>query len=241
MINDLKLVSNENEFKKNLSNFFKNKYSKGYCCVINANILVECYRNNNYFHIVKDSVFSICDGINVRRIYNITQKAKIKLYPGPNMFNDLVFKNNNYNHFFLGGKEDVLHALKRNIISKKNRVNENSFYSPPFLPVEKFNYEEIAKKINLLSPDIIWIGLGAPKQEKFMHNLLPFLDRGLMIGVGAAFNFYSGVKKYKRAPLFMQRLHLEWMYRAFQEPDRIIKRQLKNLCFLPVILANEYK
>jgi N-acetylglucosaminyldiphosphoundecaprenol N-acetyl-beta-D-mannosaminyltransferase len=109
------------------------------------------------------------------------------------------------------------------------------------LSADSFDYISIAALINKQNPDIIWIGLGAPKQEVFMHHLLPHINKGLMIGVGAAFNYYSGLSEFKRAPDFMINLHLEWLFRAFQEPKRIIKRQLKNLLYLPLIIFNEFK
>ena len=109
----------------------------------------------------------------------------------------------------------------------------------------KMGIQKLDEALNRLltnqNPDLIWIGLGAPKQEIFMHHLLPHINKGLMIGVGAAFNFYSGLDEYKRAPDFMVKLHLEWLFRAFQEPKRIIKRQLKNLLYLPLIIFNELK
>lgn len=212
-----------------------------YCCAINANILVECFNNPAYKNVITNANFNFCDGINVKRIYNSTQKTQIELYPGPDMFDDLVFKEYRYKHFFLGGKESVLNGLKENILSKNIDVDEKSFYSPPFLSADSFDYVAIAALINKQNPDIIWIGLGAPKQEIFMHHLLPHINKGLMVGVGAAFNFYSGLDEYKRAPDFMVNLHLEWLFRAFQEPKRIIKRQLKNILYLPLIIFTELK
>ena len=241
MLNLLKLSKNKKELINSINNFFSTENSKGYCCAINTNILVECYKKHQYLQIIKKGVFNTCDGINVKRIYNLTQKSKINLYPGPDLFDDLVFKEYRYKHYFLGGKESVLNGLKENILSKNIYVDEKSFYSPPFLSADKFDYESIGDLINKQNPDFIWIGLGAPKQEIFMHHLLPNINKGLMIGVGAAFNFYSGLDEYKRAPDFMVKLHLEWLFRAFQEPNRIIKRQLKNLLYLPLIIFNELK
>ena len=224
-----------------MSFFFLKNENKGFCCAINVNIIVECYKEHQYLEIIKKAVFNTCDGINVKRIYNLTQRSKINLYPGPDLFNDLVFKDYSYKHYFLGGKERVLNGLKENILSKNISVDEKSFYSPPYLSADNFDYVAIATLINNQNPDIIWIGLGAPKQEIFMNHLLPHINKGLMIGVGAAFNFYSELDEYKRAPDFMVNLHLEWLFRAFQEPKRIIKRQLKNILYLPLIIFNEFK
>jgi len=241
MLSNLNLSKNKKELTNKINDFFYPEKPKGYCCVVNANIIVECFKNKSYEAIIRKAVFNTCDGINVKRIYNLTQKSKINLYTGPDLFNDLVFKDHCYKHYFLGGKESILNGLKENISSKNIDVNEKSFYSPPFLSADSFDYISIAALINKQNPDIIWIGLGAPKQEVFMHHLLPHINKGLMIGVGAAFNFYSGLDEYKRAPDFMVKLHLEWLFRAFQEPNRIIKRQLKNLLYLPLIIFNELK
>lgn len=237
MLQQLKLINNKKILIEKVIEFIKTN-EKGYCCAVNANIVVEAYKNIEYFDIIKQAVFNTCDGINVQRIYNFTQKAKIKVFPGPDLFIELLDEKNII-HYFLGGQEKVLKGLENELKLKGRKITSENFYSPPFLPVDKFNYKEIASNINKSKPDIIWIGLGAPKQEIFMHNLLPFLDKGLMIGVGAAFNFYSGLNQYKRAPELMKRLHLEWLFRAFQEPNRIIKRQLKCLCYLPIIYLNE--
>ena len=64
--------------------------------------------------------------------------------------------------------------------------------SLPFMPVENFDYQSIANKINKIEPDIIWVSLGAPKQEIFMNKIKPLLNHGVLFGIGAAFNFYIG-------------------------------------------------
>lgn len=239
MLSNLNLSKNKKELIININNFFSTKNPKGYCCVINANIVVECFKNKSYQAIIRKADFNTCDGINVKRLYNATHKNKIEKYTGPDLFKDYVFKDKNYTHFFLGGQRKVLDGLKNELLNKSQNISEKNFYSPPFLSVDKFDYKSIGHLINKQNPDFIWIGLGAPKQEIFMSNLLPYINRGLMVGVGAAFNFYSGLSKFKRAPDFMVNLHLEWLFRAFQEPQRIIKRQLKCLCYLPLIYISE--
>jgi N-acetylglucosaminyldiphosphoundecaprenol N-acetyl-beta-D-mannosaminyltransferase len=239
MLSLLNLCKNQEDFHLKLNTFFNNN-SKGYCCAVNANIVVECFKKKEYLEIVKNASFNTCDGINVKRLFNATYKDKINIYPGPNLFQDLVFKKK-YNHFFLGGQNHVLEGLKTELQKGNHTISNNNFYSPPFLPVDKFDYNAIASLINKQNPDIIWIGLGAPKQEIFMSNLLPHINKGLMIGVGAAFNYYSGLDEYKRAPYLIKKYHLEWLFRAFQEPNRIIKRQIKCLIYLPLIYLKEIK
>ena len=239
MIKKLKLTKDKNELSNKINIFFSTDTRKGYCCVINANIIVECFKNKTYQAIVKNANFNTCDGINVKRLYNALHKNKIEKYTGPDLFKDIVFEDKNYTHFFLGGQKKVLNGLRNELLNKNKNISEKNFCSPPFLSVDKFDYESIGELINKQTPDFIWIGLGAPKQEIFMSNLLPYIDRGLMVGVGAAFNFYSGISEFKRAPDLMVNLHLEWLFRAFQEPQRIIKRQLKCLCYFPLIYISE--
>ena len=241
MLGFLKLSSNRSQTLIRINKIIKGD-NPAYCCAINANILVECFTNDSYQNVITNASFNICDGINVKRIYNYTQKNKVELYPGPDMFIDVISNRGmSCSHFFLGGQHKVLNGLLHKLKYEFEDIDIRGSFSPPFLDVSEFDYSSIAKRINDSNADIIWIGLGAPKQEIFMSNLLPHINRGLMVGVGAAFNFYSGLSEFKRAPDFMVNLHLEWLFRAFQEPKRIIKRQLKNLLYLPLIFFNEFK
>jgi len=114
-----------------------------------------------------------------------------------------------------------------------------TFEELPFRAVGEFDYEGIAKRINIDNPDMIWVSLGAPKQEYFMSRLLPYLNRGVMIGVGAVFNFNSGTGHVKRAPLWMRRLKLEWLYRAFEEPKKNVPRYWNFIKLMPSLILAE--
>lgn len=102
--------------------------------------------------------------------------------------------------------------------------------SPPFRPLTAEEDAEAVRKINESEADIIWVGLGAPKQERWMYE---HRDKvcGVMIGVGAGFDYYAGT--IRRAPLWMQKMSLEWLYRLLQDPKRLLKRYLvTNFKFL---------
>ncbi len=114
------------------------------------------------------------------------------------------------------------------------------FYSPPFAAVDSFDYEGIAKKVNASGADIIWVSLGAPKQEEFMYRLKPFLTKGVMVGVGAAFTFY-GDDTQKRAPQIIRNLHLEWLYRLMKDPKKTFSRVKREIYFLPGLIYKEIK
>jgi UDP-N-acetyl-D-mannosaminuronic acid transferase (WecB/TagA/CpsF family) len=171
LLSKIKLCENKEDFLLKLNTFLKNN-NKGFCCAINANIIVECFKKHQYLEIIKKAVFNTCDGINVKRIYNLTQKSKINLYPGPDLFNDLVFKDHPYKHYFLGGKESILNGLKENILSKNIDVDEKSFYSPPFLSADSFDYVAIAALINKQNSRYNLDRLRGPKTGNFYASFV---------------------------------------------------------------------
>ena len=115
------------------------------------------------------------------------------------------------------------------------------FKELPFKNVADFNYKQIGEDINKNNPDLIWVSLGAPKQELFMSMLLPYINRGIMFGVGAAFNFNAPSGKIKRAPLWMRKNRLEWLYRAFEEPQKNVPRYWNFIKLLPQLMIHEWK
>ena len=238
MLSKIKLCKSKSHFYKELKLFFESK-NKGYCCLVNPNISINCFKNKFYLEIIQSAAFNVCDAISIETIYNLTKKNKIRSFPGPDIFREIT-SINTYSQFFIGGQNEIfLKSLRDNL--KNPNFKMKDFYRPPFLNVEDFDYLKISKLINQNKPDIIWIGLGAPKQEIFMSKLLPYIDSGLMIGVGAAFNFYSGYNNYKRAPIFFRRHKIEWLYRLTNEPKKIFPRVFRNIIYLPIILINELR
>ena len=206
----------------------QSKKSKIY--VVNAHIFCEGIIDPTYQELIKQGTINTCDGINVKRLVKWTSGIDIDLFPGPDMFQEIIQNNRlgPLKHFFLGGSLAVSKGLKE-VLGEKDK----EYYSPPFVrKAEEFDYEHIASLINTQQPDMIWVGLGAPKQEKVIHYLFDKLDKGVLVGVGAAFNFFSGIDSFKRAPVIYRKLHLEWLFRLFQEPKRIASRQLRNLKYL---------
>ena len=132
-----------------------------------------------------------------------------------------VLKIGGYRHFFYGSTEETLEKLSANLTKDYPRSTITGMYSPPFRELTEEEDKEIIKMINNSNPDFVWIGLGAPKQEKWMAAHQGKID-GLMVGVGAAFDYYAG--NIKRAPQWMQKTNLEWLYRLMQDPKRLFKR-----------------
>lgn len=210
----------------------------GYVCAVESNNLTYANTHPEFLEVVNSSLVNTCDGSVLAAMLSRIYRTSLSSYVGADLFMNFLNKRK-YQHFFLGNTEPVLLGLKRNVSHIDPQLVEVPFVTLPFKSVHEFDYPSIAAQINSYNPDIIWVSLGAPKQEYFMNQLKPFLKRGVMFGVGAVFNFYSGVGPVKRAPLFMRKLKLEWLYRAFEEPHKNIPRYWRFIKILPGLLVAE--
>jgi N-acetylglucosaminyldiphosphoundecaprenol N-acetyl-beta-D-mannosaminyltransferase len=140
-----------------------------------------------------------------------------------------------YRHFFYGGADGIADKLARTLVDQYPGLHIAGTYCPPFRALDDVEQDEIAAKINATHPDIVWVGLGAPKQEKWMAAQLRRIKAPAMIGVGAAFDFHSGNIKW--APRFVRRCGIEWAYRLVVEPRRMWRRNLDSPLFLMHVLA----
>jgi N-acetylglucosaminyldiphosphoundecaprenol N-acetyl-beta-D-mannosaminyltransferase len=132
-----------------------------------------------------------------------------------------------YRHFLYGGRSaEVVERLRDNLTRRFRGLNVVGAYAPPLRPLTAREDDEVVDLINRAAPDIVWVGTGAPRQEFFMGSHVGRLCAPVMIGVGAAFDFHSGMKR--QAPRWMMRCGLEWLFRMGQEPRRLGPRYLVN-------------
>ena len=211
---------------------------KGYVCVVESNNLTVANNNEAFRKVINDGLVNICDGSVLSIFLAKIHKQHLQPYLGANLFSEYIAEKK-YNQYFIGNTREVLNGLKHNLIDKDPNIENMVFAELPFKKVDEFDYPAIAEDINKHKPDIIWVSLGAPKQEFFMANLLPHLDHGVMFGVGAVFNFNAGVGHVKRAPKWMRKCKLEWLYRAFEEPKKNIPRYLNFIKILPSLILQE--
>ena len=116
--------------------------------------------------------------------------------------------------------------LAQKLKEKFPKLQVAGTFTPPFRALNETELKNLQEQIHAVQPDILWVGLSTPKQEKFMAEFLPKLNATVMIGVGAAFDFHSG--RVKQAPRWMQRSGLEWFYRLCSEPRRLARRYFRN-------------
>lgn len=131
-----------------------------------------------------------------------------------------------YKHFLYGGAEGVADLLAEKLRQKFPGVDIVGTYCPPFRPLTEEEEAEIAELINASGADVVWVGLSTPKQERWMDRMTDRLEVNVVLGVGAAFDINAELAS--RAPRWMQKIGMEWLYRLVKEPRRLAKRYLKN-------------
>jgi N-acetylglucosaminyldiphosphoundecaprenol N-acetyl-beta-D-mannosaminyltransferase len=213
----------------------------GYICTIEGSNLGASVKHPGHLEVLNGAIVNVSDSSWLPMVINRIHGTKYKSYSGPEIFYKYI-KMKCFKHFFLGSTEEVLSGLRHELSKTDKAIAGMIFKTLPFNKVEEFDYDGIAKEINDKGPDIIWVSLGAPKQEQFMYRLKPYLNSGVMIGVGAAFNFYCGpAAGIKRAPKLLRACKLEWLYRTIKEPRKQTKRIAENLGLVLNAYIKEYK
>jgi N-acetylglucosaminyldiphosphoundecaprenol N-acetyl-beta-D-mannosaminyltransferase len=212
---------------------------KGYVCVVDGNVLANTYVNDEYKGIINNAVVNLCDGSSIALLAGILHHKRFDSYTGPEIFSKLT--KTKYRQYFIGNTEENLNRLKTMFTTLGYKVDQFKFEYLPFRNVNDFDFPTIAESINEFSPDIIWVSLGAPKQEIFISKLYPFINRGILFAIGAAFTLFLGNKQNKRAPELLRRMHLLWLIRLMHEPRKVGKRALNYLVLLPVLVLDEIK
>lgn len=210
-----------------------------YICVADGVILNIANRTPEYLKVIRDGMFAICDSSYVPLYIKWLYGKKFSQYSGSEIFEDII-RSRRYRMIFLGTQQSILDGLKKTLTGWNPEVEHMSFHELPFCSVDEFDYKAIARMIEADHADIVWVALGAPKQEYFMHRLKPHLNHGVMIAVGAAFKFFSGVTA-KRAPQWMVDSHLEFIYRLTQEPKKQFNRCYHIVKTLPGLLYSEWR
>ncbi len=203
-----------------------------YICVSNVHTTVMAYRDKEYRKIQNSAAMALPDGQPLSIVSRMRGYRNARRVPGPDVMPRIfaLSEEKGYTHYFYGGSEHTLAELKKKLLKTYPALQIVGMYSPPYRELTQEEDEEIVQRINGANPDFVWVALGAPKQEVWMYRHKGRVD-SLMIGVGAAFDFLAGT--VKRAPMWMQKLCLEWVYRISQDPKRMLPRYLNtNFSFL---------
>ena len=199
-----------------------------YVCVTPVHGVMECQVDEELRRIHNASGLTVPDGMPLvwaGRLHGFSRMGRVF---GPELMLEVcrTSVNRGYTHFLYGGDVGVAEELRRRLMQKFPGIKIVGTFTPPFRPLTPSEEEQLIDTVARAKPDLFWVCLGCPKQERFMAAYLPKLHTTVMLGVGAAFDFHTG--RAKDAPACMKKTGLQWLHRLSQEPSRLWKRYLIN-------------
>jgi len=214
---------------------------RAYLVYTNPHSIVMCHRDADMMSATMGAELVLADGVGIVIAARLLgRRPACGRVPGPEFMLQLldIGRTQGLRHFLYGAAPHVLSRLRERLIARFPELIICGAYSPPFHEVDA---EEDSRIIHLMSdakPDVVWVGLGAPKQEKWIAAHLGRIDATVMIGVGAAFDFHAGAVPW--APKWIRAAGLEWAYRLLWEPRRLWRRNVDSFVFLALVLAQRF-
>lgn len=200
-----------------------------YIATANIDFLVQARADAELRRILFDAPLILCDGTPLVWASRWLGNPLPERVAGSDLVPRLlgVAAEKGYRIFFLGGREEVLRDAVENVRAKHPRIEIAGHLSPPFAPLHAMDHAAIRREIVAAKPDLLFVSFGCPKQEKWIAMNYRELGVPVCIGVGATVDFLAGAMK--RAPLWMQRCGLEWLFRLLQEPRRLARRYFHDM------------
>jgi len=196
-----------------------------YVAVANVHMIIEAVRNAGFKEILQNADMVVPDGMPLvwrgrRQGFDLPRRVY-----GPELMFEFCrsTQDKGYRHFFYGGAPGVAERLVRSLRSQM-RIEVAGTLSPPFKPLSAAEDAALVEQVNATRPDILWVCLGCPKQERWMYSHRDVLQVPVMVGVGQAFDIYAG--SLRQAPHVMRENGLEWLFRLCIEPRRLWRRYL---------------
>lgn len=200
------------------------KKTPQYICVTPAHSVMDCWFNPDLYPLFNNSGLTTPDGMAIVWLLRLQGYKQTRRVAGTDLMLKVLAESEKtgWRHFFYGSTPDVLQSLLENIHQQFPQAKIVGTYAPPFRELTPDEDAEVIAHIKNAKPDVLWVGISSPRQEKWMATHVARLEVPVLVGVGAAFDFVSGFKK--RAPVWMQRLGLEWLHRFLSEPARLWPR-----------------
>ena len=204
------------------------KRQKKYICVCPVSTIMECKRSEKVLKSVNSADLVTPDGMPVVWIGRMLGFKNIRRVYGPELMQNIcdISAKKGYKLYFYGANQDTLNKLQERLSNKYPGLIISGSFSPPFRQLIEEEDNKIVEEINRSNPDIIWVGLGSPKQDVWMYEHRERINAPVMIGVGAAFDFLAGTKP--QAPRWVRDNGFEWLFRLITEPKRLWRRYLIN-------------
>jgi len=206
--------------------WIQEKRASRFVAVCNVHMVIEAQNDPCFMEMLNSSELTVPDGKPLTwlgRYHGFDLRRRVY---GPDLFQDFLATTHTrgYRHFFYGGHPAVAGQMVLNINHRFPGTEIAGFYSPPFRALTAQEDLDVVRLINQSHADILWVGLGCPKQEIWMYEHRGCLEVPVMVGVGQAFNIVAG--NLKQAPPWMREHGLEWLFRLLLEPRRLWKRYL---------------
>jgi N-acetylglucosaminyldiphosphoundecaprenol N-acetyl-beta-D-mannosaminyltransferase len=201
---------------------------KGYICMAGVHGIMEAFRDSELAAIYAGSSITAPDGTPTVWVGRLQGHKAMQRVAGPDLMLE-VFRRKQFagcTHFLYGGEEHVAEQLRERFTRLYPWARIVGTYTPPFRDLNAEEEDSLIARIRQLKPDIIWVGISTPKQERFMHRYLHLLDTTLMFGVGAAYDFHTG--RIQDAPQWIKTIGMQWLHRLLQDPRRLWKRYFRN-------------
>jgi N-acetylglucosaminyldiphosphoundecaprenol N-acetyl-beta-D-mannosaminyltransferase len=200
----------------------------GYVSTCNVHVVVTANRDPEYRTVLDAAALRVPDGWPVAWMQRRQGAKSARRVPGTDLMERLlnVGRSEGLSHYLLGSTQPVLDELRLRVAARYPDVEIAGAYSPPFADLGDGPSAEMVERIRATVPDVVWVGLGAPKQDFWMRMYEAELAPSVLIGVGAAFDFLSGARA--RAPRWMRSCGLEWAHRLGSEPRRLTRRYLST-------------
>lgn len=214
------------EAVKEIENLVLNK-KPSYVVTPNVDHIVKLENDEEFKEVYKNADLILTDGMPLIWISKIKSTPIKEKVSGSDLFPKVceLASRKSYKMFLLGAAEGVAAKAAENLKKRFHGLDIVGTYSPSYgFEKKEYEIEKIIKIINEVKPDILAVGLGAPKQEKFLYKYKDKLNVPVSLAIGASIDFEAG--NIERAPEFMQKCGLEWSYRLFKEPKRMFKRYL---------------
>ncbi len=205
---------------------------RSYITITNPHSVMLCHRDTDMRRATEEATLTLPDGVGIVLAAKLLGYGRRHRVTGPDLMLKLCDWGREYGfrHYFYGGAEGIGQRLADSLSGRFPGLVVAGVYTPPFRTLSAEEDEQVITQINKSKPDVVWVGLGAPKQEKWMLEHQGRIAAPAMIGVGAAFDFHSGNVKW--APRMVRRLGLEWAHRLLLEPRRMWRRNLDSPLFL---------
>jgi N-acetylglucosaminyldiphosphoundecaprenol N-acetyl-beta-D-mannosaminyltransferase len=197
-----------------------------FIAVVNVHVVMEAQHDPSFRRVLETADLRVPDGMPLVWVGRARGHQLQRRVYGPDLLVDFCQHTQDlgYRHFFYGGAPGVPEALTKSLKQKFPGLNVVGSYSPPFRHLTAEEDSQEVEMIRVAKPDVLWVGLGCPKQERWISEHLDRLGVPIMVGVGQAFDIHSG--RSKQAPSWLREHGLEWLYRLVAEPRRLWRRYL---------------